>query len=315
MAFKLPTFNLVANVWHGSTVIPPVRSPDLSPVCNLTPGRRMLLKAPPATTAPGYMQLLLPFGTDVRSTIYGGVADTVECPAGSGRFYTVDWIDNSGTGFANQHVVALLLQAGTWSPPTPPPPTTWFDDFLDITGTGVPPHVAVTPVGGTYNAYIGILQINSNTLAAATYGTGLVVANEAWSSFNPGARPANVTINFFFPNVLLPTTSILFFTRYDGSPPASANGFIVSVSVTTIAIQKVTAGVVGSPTSTTYAGAGGSAYTLAIADNGTNLSAAIASNNVSVNDVSFNTNTECAIGIGNTGPLVDPTGCTSLTCS
>ncbi len=315
MTFKLPTFNVQANVWHGTTAIPPTRPPDSSPFGNLCLGRRVPMKAPPGPTAPSYTWLLCPWGTDLRSTIYGGAADTVECPAGSGRYYTVEWVENVATGFANQHVAAILTQAGTWTPPSPPPPATWFDDFTDTTGTGVPPHVAVTPVGGTYNAYVGTLQINSNTLAAATYGTGFVVANESWSSFNPGARPNATKIDFFFPNVLAPTTSVLFFTRYDGSVPGSANGFIVSVSLSTIAIQKVVVGVVGSPTTTSYSGIGGGAYTLTITDNGTNITAFIGLSSVSVTDTTFNANAECAIGIGNTSPVVDPTGCTSVMCS
>jgi hypothetical protein len=48
--------------------------------------------------------------------------DLVEVPAGTGRFYRVQWVDDLGKGFDNEHRFALLLQTNTFSPwPIPMP--------------------------------------------------------------------------------------------------------------------------------------------------------------------------------------------------
>jgi hypothetical protein len=59
------------------------------------------------------MFLLLPPGTDIRSGVLG-TADDVEVPAGSGRFYEVEFVDDVGKGFANEYRVALLIQTTAW---------------------------------------------------------------------------------------------------------------------------------------------------------------------------------------------------------
>lgn len=114
MAYRLPTFNVRAYVWRGPQTIPPVGSPALYPFGNLTPGRRVTLLTPSGTPV---MYLLLPMGTDIRSDVMGGSADVVEVPAGTGRYYDVLWVDNVATGFSNEHVLAVLAQKPTWSPP------------------------------------------------------------------------------------------------------------------------------------------------------------------------------------------------------
>lgn len=63
--------------------------------------------------------LLLPPLTDIQDCFNAGGPDTVEAPAGSGRFYLVDMVDDLGKGFANEHRFALMEKTGTWPSPIP----------------------------------------------------------------------------------------------------------------------------------------------------------------------------------------------------
>lgn len=79
------------------------------------------------------MYLLLQAYTDIRGENSVGGADTVEVPAGSGRYYTVTWVDDIGKGFSNEHRFACLVQDSPWAPgviPIPPAPgdALWADD-------------------------------------------------------------------------------------------------------------------------------------------------------------------------------------------
>lgn len=116
MAYQLPVFNVQVNIWRGPQTPPPSGSPDLSPVCNLALGKRVTLENPTGTPV---MYLLCPANTDIRSNARGTSPDFVEAPAGSNRYYDVLWVDNAGTGFPNEHVVAILGQALPWGPVVP----------------------------------------------------------------------------------------------------------------------------------------------------------------------------------------------------
>ena len=110
MPFTLPTFNLTANIWHYATwfgnfptVIP---APDATTLCNLAVGRRV------SGSTNIDMWLLMPIGTDIRDKQKAPTAspqpDIVEVPAGSGRYYMVQTVDDAGKGFANEHRVATI---------------------------------------------------------------------------------------------------------------------------------------------------------------------------------------------------------------
>lgn len=107
MAYVLPTFNLTCNVWHNISPASVYLIPDATFGCNLAPGKRVM-PAPADTTAQTLMVLLLPALSDVRANWNGVVADVVECPAGSLRFYQVHAVDDFGKGFGNEHRFALL---------------------------------------------------------------------------------------------------------------------------------------------------------------------------------------------------------------
>jgi hypothetical protein len=109
VSFQPPTYNLVCNIWHGGVMVGP---PDLSPMCNLAYGRRfdyiVVGIASGAVDSLTAMQLLLPRLTDIRGPLSTTGFDLVECPAGTGRLYSVACVDDSGKGFGNEHRIAIL---------------------------------------------------------------------------------------------------------------------------------------------------------------------------------------------------------------
>lgn len=120
MAFSTPTFNLMCNVWRNGNLT--TNPPDVTSSCNLAMGRRGKLYGDGGTgllSRETAMYLLLPALTDVRSMQENNAADTVECPAGTGRFYAVVSVDDSGKGFSNEHRVAILAAIPPWPMPIP----------------------------------------------------------------------------------------------------------------------------------------------------------------------------------------------------
>ena len=120
MSFSLPQFNLTCQVYTGGVF---TSSPRLSPVCNLAWGRRVNVASTGGTATPGIpivcMTLLLPPGTDVRSSLCPSGADGIVVPAGSGRRYAVQVVDDIGKGFANEHRACVLFAVGPWPQPIP----------------------------------------------------------------------------------------------------------------------------------------------------------------------------------------------------
>lgn len=123
--FTLPQFNLSINIWHYATwfgqfpgTIP---APDVVTTCNLALGKRI---SPPGAF---FMWALLPALTDIRDGLKSpatGNGDIVEVPAGSGRYYFVESVDDAGKGFANEHRVAAIMHSNlafTFLPDWPVP--------------------------------------------------------------------------------------------------------------------------------------------------------------------------------------------------
>jgi hypothetical protein len=121
MSFTLPTFNLMCNVWSSPNY--PPAAPRLVVACNLAYSKRVHQDLAFGGFVP--MQLLLPARTDVRSDVQVGIsiADAVEVPAGSGRYYIIINVDDIGRGFANEHRCAVIRQSvvvnGPWAIPMP----------------------------------------------------------------------------------------------------------------------------------------------------------------------------------------------------
>jgi len=120
MSYTLPAFNLVVNIWHNGTPIS--NPPDLITVGNLAYGRRVTTQYwdwADSGISSVFAPLLLPPLVDVRDPMTGPGRDTIEVPAGSGRFYEVDYVDDVGKGFPNEHRFALMRKLIPWPVPIP----------------------------------------------------------------------------------------------------------------------------------------------------------------------------------------------------
>jgi hypothetical protein len=117
--YILPTFNLLVNVWTAGTA--PPAAPRTTCMGNLAFGRRTGPVLP--GVASSLMQLLVPAGTDIRDGVNGPPGrDLLEVPAGTGRYYQVNVVDDLGKGFANEHRVVLCSKFqgfGNWPIPIP----------------------------------------------------------------------------------------------------------------------------------------------------------------------------------------------------
>lgn len=116
---KLPTFNLTCNVWYGVAFFPPMGAPNLAAVpCQLQLGERV-----PYVAFQFYgCFILVPKLTDIAAnprSVPIPFADTVECPAGSGRFYVVEFVDDVGKGFANEYRSVMVRHGPGWPAPLP----------------------------------------------------------------------------------------------------------------------------------------------------------------------------------------------------
>jgi len=131
MAFVLPTFNLVCNIFTGLQDNIEFR---LESPCNLAMGRRndwpFGAQAQSGGSQGMVPHLLLPALTDIRDGSCGPKADLVEVPKDSGRFYNVIGVDDLGKGFPNEHRMATLAKVwgfngngfglhGFWPTPIP----------------------------------------------------------------------------------------------------------------------------------------------------------------------------------------------------
>lgn len=56
---------------------------------------------------------------DVRDNVSHPAADRVEVPAGSGRLYSVEIVDDVAKGFPNEYRIAFLSKVPPWPSPIP----------------------------------------------------------------------------------------------------------------------------------------------------------------------------------------------------
>lgn len=129
MAYRLPTFNLMCDIYSPVAFPGPLVVPRLSSECNLQFSRRV---SPVAQFEVDYdfaglaMWLLLPPGTDIRSWACWAptwdIGDVVEVPQGSGRIYIVQGVDDVGKGFSNEFrcaSIGVTPNFGAWPSPIP----------------------------------------------------------------------------------------------------------------------------------------------------------------------------------------------------
>jgi len=119
MAFTLPTFNLLCNVWHNGGVVPPVGAPDIAgQECQLAWDRAADNPVAIAVPIRVPMKVRFPILTDVRGPLSASGQDVLEVPAASGRYYAVMYVDDVAKGFSNEFRQTLCFQAQV---PTPLP--------------------------------------------------------------------------------------------------------------------------------------------------------------------------------------------------
>lgn len=114
--YVLPTFNLAADVRTAGVF---VGAPRLTVNVNLSPGNQVMVPSAVLVGTGIYMQVRVAVGTDVRDSFNATGEDSIEVPAGSGRFYLCRFVDDIGKGFANEHRLVLCQKASTWPTPIP----------------------------------------------------------------------------------------------------------------------------------------------------------------------------------------------------
>lgn len=120
MSFVIPEMPLAINIWRAGTLVS--APPDVVSVCNLAYGKRVSILDEGATFGSiSYIGawVLLPKLVDVRDSTMPGGADQVEIPAGSRRYYMVDYVDDLGKGFPNEHRFAFCSKLAPWPSPAP----------------------------------------------------------------------------------------------------------------------------------------------------------------------------------------------------
>lgn len=118
MGYSVPRMDLTARVWTFGSGPPAL--PRLSTPCQL----RGVSSTVAVAFNPSFgftmpMLLCVPEGTDLRdaSTLSG--KDLIEVPAGSGRTYQVQYVDDIAKGFSNEWRFAIITKVGLWPTPIP----------------------------------------------------------------------------------------------------------------------------------------------------------------------------------------------------
>jgi hypothetical protein len=121
MSFSVPNFNISVNVWRFGNA--PPAAPDLVVSANLAFGRRgSSLQGLYVGAAEPVMTLLLPPSSDVRGPQCAFPDACVEAPGGTGRYYTIIGVDDSGKSWPNEYRVAVIAWTkafGAWPSPIP----------------------------------------------------------------------------------------------------------------------------------------------------------------------------------------------------
>lgn len=123
MGYSLPTFNLPVRVWRSTSLV--TDPPDVTTAGNLVGSRpevvslpamgNMTLSQRQVTVAywGRFSTILLPKLADVRPPNATDDGDVIECPSGTGRYYFVVHVDDTGKGFPNEHRYAFVVAIQT----------------------------------------------------------------------------------------------------------------------------------------------------------------------------------------------------------
>lgn len=159
MAFDVPSFNVVADLWFG-TATPDGGDPDIEDQpCQLYIASRGIFDITPGVllewVPPIYLRMPLADISNWRNL------QIVECLPSTGRYYKARWKEIMHLGFSNAYLITILEQcdgAGTaiirdvvGGPPTPDHVALGVGEItVSVSGVGAaartpfsPPHVAV----------------------------------------------------------------------------------------------------------------------------------------------------------------------------
>lgn len=116
----VPVFPLLMNIWHGVGGITPQVGPPTIPN---VPCQHVLGELDFAGVVIGGALLNSWIKTaknvDVHWARGMGGADVIECPAGSGLWYVVNYVANMARGFSNEHRVIVVTPGPTYPIPIP----------------------------------------------------------------------------------------------------------------------------------------------------------------------------------------------------
>lgn len=119
MAYTVPQMPSFCNVWTFPGVL--IGAPRITNLrCQLRAAGRS--STGQDTGSPGWTflwALVVAAGTDIRDSHNASGADTIEVPAGSGRIYELQYVDDVALGFLNSYRIAFLKKKGQWPTPNP----------------------------------------------------------------------------------------------------------------------------------------------------------------------------------------------------
>lgn len=195
MAFSLPQFNLLANLWTCDGNMKPADGPAdfVNVPCQKYTNPRGWFDVTPPWKAGFHLEwvppiyLRFPRGIPFAGTWPTWKVVCVEVPAGSGQYYRTVWQEIEHEGFPNEYAILVSAQcddhllafppAGHLEPvgigadacgsgpppPPPPPPAAFLDNFNDTPLTPITTHIADT--GETYTVNTPGGQIDSTGTA------------------------------------------------------------------------------------------------------------------------------------------------------
>lgn len=305
MAYRLPTFNLLANVWTcDANPFPTDGLPTYTdvPMQKYIAPRSSWPVSPPAS--PSYwrnyhppVQLRMPRVSPAFGPWPGWKMSCIECPAGSGQYYRPTFNDIQHEGFVNEYGLVIAVQcnaAGKTSPPAGMINTggtgvdpcgiaegggsggaAFLDQFSDTPGTAITAHTANT--GETWITSAAGMGIDSTGLALTRIGTSATYSSLAlWAG--PGGTTRTETLTIVTPPSF--AAGLYFGLLFRGSASSQWLGALVADDGTGVCFLELyhdNAGTTtgyGVPTST-FSMSTSAVYNLVVTDDGSNITASL----------------------------------------
>ncbi len=118
MPYTPPSFNLVCNIYTSNGGPGGVLRIALQP-CQLRAPSKYHTQVDSSHLYVPLWELLFPALTDVRDYGSSSGGDGIEVPAGSGRYYSVGYVDDVAKGFPNEYRMAFVAKRILWPTPIP----------------------------------------------------------------------------------------------------------------------------------------------------------------------------------------------------